>query len=50
MTQQAAGRKTDIDSKYHGNFLFKYFNNNKASNIALPGFPRYSNQFLSLIL
>jgi hypothetical protein len=35
-TQQAAGRKSDIDFKYQGNFLFKDFNNNNALNRVLP--------------
>lgn len=42
-TQWAAGRKSDIDFKYDGNFLFKDFNNNNTLNIVLPVFPRYSN-------
>lgn len=43
MTQWAAGRKSDTDFKYDGNFLFKDFNNNNTLNIVLPSFSRYSN-------
>lgn len=46
ITQQAANRKKAIDFKYHGNFLFNYFNNNNNNALDVAGFPRYPNRFL----